>query len=102
MIKDKNGDFFDYNAGEHGHSAFGGFLEGMDKERKKAERLHKKQVKIKKQMRIAKSAGVPVKHPNKLAKKHATNCGRPRCQLCGNPRRISGEKTIQERRAEQE
>lgn len=91
-----------YNAYDEGHSAFGGFLDGMEKERKKAQRIHTKQTKIAKQMKIAKTNGIPVKHPNKLAKHHATNCGRARCKLCGNPRRISGEKTMQEKRAEQE
>jgi hypothetical protein len=74
----------------------------MSDKSKKAERLEKKKTKIRKQLKIAKANGMVVKHPNKLAKHHATNCGRPRCQLCGNPRRISGEKTIQERRQEQD
>ena len=72
-----------------------------DEKIKKTKRLHKDQVKIAKQMKIAKANGIPVKHPGKLSKHHATDCGRPLCQLCGNPRRISGEKTIQEKRAEQ-
>jgi hypothetical protein len=73
-----------------------------DRDRKvKSRRIHEKQVKIAKQMRIAKINGIPVKHPNKLGKQHAADCGRAGCQLCNNPRRTRGEKTIQELRAEQ-
>ncbi len=72
-----------------------------DDKLRKTKRLHKDEVKIAKQMKIAKANGIPVKHPGKLAKHHATNCGKAKCHLCGNPRRISGEKTMQERRAEQ-
>jgi hypothetical protein len=74
----------------------------MSDKNKKAERLHRKETKIRKQLKIAKANGMVVKHPNKLAKHHATNCGHARCPFCGNPRRISGEKTIQEKRAEQD
>ena len=68
----------------------------------KSKRLHKKYVKIAKQIKIAKINGIPVKHPNKLAKHHATDCGRAGCQLCNNPRRTRGEITIQEKRIEQD
>ena len=30
------------------------------------------------------------------------NCGRPHCMLCTNPRRIWGEKTMQEKRFEKQ
>lgn len=73
-----------------------------DEKSKKSQRLYKDKIKIAKQMKIAKVNNIPVKHPGKLAKHHATNCGKARCQLCGNPRRINGEKTMQEKRAEQE
>ena len=72
-----------------------------DEKSKKAKRLHRDKVQIAKQMKIAKAAGLTVKHPGKLAKHHATNCGKAKCNLCGNPRRIRGEKTIQEKRSEQ-
>lgn len=68
----------------------------------KSKRLHKDRVKIEKQLRIAKINKIPVKHPNKLAKHHATDCGRAGCQLCNNPRRTRGEKTLQEKRIEQD
>jgi hypothetical protein len=53
------------------------------------------------QVRIARAHGITVKEYNRYAKHHAMNCGRPHCLLCGNPRRIWREKTIQEQRNEQ-
>ena len=57
---------------------------------------------VKKQTRIAKAYGVPVQEPHKFAKHHAMNCGNPSCMLCGNPRKIFNEPTIQERRFDQD
>ena len=62
-------------------------------------RLHKDQVAIDKQVRIAKEFGVPVTEPHKLHKHHVMNCGDPKCFMCSNPRKVWGEKTMQERRA---
>jgi len=62
-------------------------------------RLHKEQAAIDKQVRIAKEFGVPVKEPHKFHKHHAMNCGDPKCLMCSNPRKVWGEKTMQERRA---
>lgn len=53
------------------------------------------------QIRIARAHGITVKEYHRYAKHHAMNCGRPHCLLCGNPRRIWREKTIQEQRDEQ-
>jgi hypothetical protein len=55
---------------------------------------------IERQKRIAKTCGIKHKHdqPHRYAKHHATNCGIPRCVMCGNPRRIFGDKTIQEKK----
>lgn len=53
------------------------------------------------QVRIARAHGITVKEYHRYAKHHAMNCGRPHCLLCGNPRRIWREKTIQEQRNEQ-
>jgi hypothetical protein len=64
-------------------------------------RLHKDQVAIDKQVKIAKEFGIPVKEPHKLHKHHALNCGNPDCHMCANPRKIWGEKTMQERKFEQ-
>ena len=62
-------------------------------------RLHKDQVAIDRQVKIAKEFGVPVKEPHKFHKHHALNCGDPKCLMCSNPRKVWGEKTMQERRA---
>lgn len=53
---------------------------------------------VKKQSRIAKAYGVPVKEPHKFAKRHAMNCGNPDCVMCGNPRKTFNELTAQEKR----
>jgi hypothetical protein len=53
---------------------------------------------VKKQTRIAKAYGVPVREPHKFAKHHAMNCGNPDCVMCGNPRKTFNELTAQEKR----
>jgi hypothetical protein len=69
---------------------------------KKSKRLLKDENAVKKQTKIAKTFGVPVKQPHKFAKHHAMNCGNPNCVMCANPRKTFKEKTIQEKRAEQD
>ncbi len=68
---------------------------------KHSKRLHKEEAAIKRQVRIAKEYGVNVKEPHKFAKHHAMNCGNPKCVMCGNPRKVFKEKTIQEQKFEQ-
>jgi len=53
---------------------------------------------VKRQTGIARSHGFPVTEPHRFAKHHAVNCGIPNCVMCGNPRRIFKERTIQEQR----
>ena len=53
---------------------------------------------VKKQTKIAKEYGVPVKEPHKFAKHHAMNCGNPNCHMCANPRKVFKELTQQEKR----
>jgi hypothetical protein len=65
---------------------------------KHSKRILKTDNAVKKQVKIAKEFGVPVKEPHKFAKHHAMNCGNPKCHMCGNPRKIWGEKTIQEKK----
>ena len=36
--------------------------------------------------------------PHRWAKRHAMDCGRSGCMVCGNPRRTLKEKTLQERK----
>ena len=68
---------------------------------KHSERMHQKEKKIAKQVKIAKQYGIEVKEPHKFAKHNALNCGIPNCIMCGNPRKVWGEKTMQERKFEQ-
>jgi hypothetical protein len=63
---------------------------------KRKTRIQNEQNAIKKQTRIAKSNGIDVKQPHKYAKHHAMDCGNPKCMLCGNPRKLYKEPTIQE------
>ena len=63
---------------------------------------------IKRQLKIAKSAGLQrfIDQPHRLAKHHAMDCGHPNCSICSTPRKnpnIKGEEklTIQERRNNQ-
>jgi hypothetical protein len=68
---------------------------------KHSKRLHKEEAAIKRQVKIAKEYGVPVTEPHKFAKRHALNCGNPKCVMCANPRKVFNEKTIQEQKFEQ-
>ena len=67
---------------------------------KTSKRRHKAESAAKRQYKIAKEHGM---NPNpdtmhKFAKHHAMDCGNPGCMLCGNPRKIFKEKTMQEKR----
>ena len=65
---------------------------------KHSKRLLKDENAVKKQVKIAKSAGMPVDKPHKFAKHHALDCGNPNCIMCGNPRKLFKELTTQEKR----
>jgi len=65
---------------------------------KNSKRRQKDENAVAKQVKIAKSHHIPVDEPHKLAKKHAANCGNPKCIMCANPRKIFKELTTQERR----
>jgi len=69
---------------------------------KHSRRLLKDDNAIKKQSKIAKSHGFPAGPEHRLAKIHATTCGDSNCVMCGNPRKFFKEKTIQEKRLEQD
>lgn len=63
---------------------------------------------INKQVRIAKDYNMHqngkwkyIEQPHRNHKKHILNCGNPKCYMCANPRKVSKEKTIQEKRFEQ-
>jgi hypothetical protein len=68
---------------------------------KHSKRLLKDDNAIKKQTKIAREFGVPVKEPHRLAKHHALDCGNPKCLLC-HGEKVFGKKTIKERRFEQD
>ena len=68
---------------------------------KHSKRILKTDNAVKKQVKIAKEFGIEVKEPHKFAKQHAMNCGNPKCFMCANPRKVFKEKTIQEKRLEQ-
>jgi hypothetical protein len=63
-----------------------------------SKRIHSKKTAVKRQVKIAKAHGVEVKEPHKFIKHHAMNCGIPNCVMCGNPRKIWKEKSIQEKK----
>ncbi len=69
---------------------------------KHSRRLLKDDNAIRKQKRIAKSHGFPVGPDHRFSKMHAMTCGDPDCAMCGNPRKFFKEKTIQEKRLEQD
>jgi hypothetical protein len=69
---------------------------------KHSKRIHAKETAVKKQTKIAKAFGIEVKEPHKFAKHHAMDCGTPGCMMCGNPRKVWKEETIQEKRFKQD
>ena len=73
-----------------------------DKE-KHSKRLLKEMNAIKKQMKIAKAHGIEVNQyeGHRYAKHHALDCGNSECSVCGNPRKLYKEETIQKKRFKQ-
>lgn len=63
-----------------------------------SQRRHRNEIAVKKQVKIAKTYGVPFKEPHKFAKHHAMNCGNSNCHMCANPRKVFNELTQQEKR----
>ena len=62
--------------------------------------LHTKNA-INRQTNIAKLHGIDEEETHRYAKHRAMNCGQSKCVICANPRKLFGEKTIQERSVEQ-
>lgn len=77
---------------------------------KNSQRRHKTDVFISRQLKIAKQSlshdARLTKEPHRLAKRHAMDCGKPGCMMCGNPRRNEyfkkERRTAQERRQMQD
>jgi hypothetical protein len=73
-----------------------------------SQRRHKTDVHIARQVKIAKASSAHIgslvdRQPHRLAKKHAMDCGNPKCYLCGNPRKTHKDKlTAQEKRMYQD
>ena len=65
---------------------------------KHSKRLLKDTNAINKQIKIAKAHGLPVENTHGFAKHHAMDCGQPGCVVCGNRRKVWGEKTVQEQK----
>jgi len=69
---------------------------------KHSKRLLKDDNAIAKQVKIAKEHGIPVTDEHRFNKHHAMDCGNPDCVMCGNPRKVWGERTVQEQRFDQQ
>ena len=76
---------------------------------KRSKRLQQKENHVQRQAKILKQyashnepANQLLKEPHRLAKRHALNCGNPKCVMCANPRKTFKELTIQEKRHFQE
>jgi len=75
-----------------------------DEKLKHSERIHQKETKLEKKMRLAKEYNHEhaLKNPHKYHKTSLMSCGDSNCVMCMNPRKAFGEKTIQEQRLEQD
>ncbi len=60
---------------------------------KNSKRRLKDEAAVKRQTKIAKSAGADISQPHKFAKTHAMTCGNPNCVMCMNPRKSVNELT---------
>ena len=80
--------------------------EKHSKRRQKDTNAIKKQIKIVKAHNNYSNSGPDLnkelQEPHRLAKHHGTNCGQPKCIMCGNPRKVWGEETVQEKKFKQE
>ena len=74
----------------------------FDKE-KHSERIHQKETKLEKKIRLAKDFNHEhaLKNPHKYHKASLFNCGNANCVMCMNPRKAFDEKSMQERRFDQ-
>lgn len=76
-----------------------------DDKLKHSKRLHKEEAVIKKQQKIAIQHGIDRKEverePHRFAKHHAMDCGNPECGLCASPRKLTGDRTKQEKSFDQ-
>lgn len=71
----------------------------------RAQRRHRNRTEVRKQVSIfyfynEKAEVLSDKQRGRMVKHKALNCGRSHCHLCVNPRRIFGEVTVAEKRAD--
>lgn len=66
-----------------------------------SKRRHHTENAINRQVEIAKVHNVPVTEKHRYAKHNVLNCGQKNCLFCANPRKLFGEKTLQEKSMEQ-
>ena len=68
-----------------------------------SKRILQKQNYVRKQTKIAKAYGIPVKlgEEHRFQDHAVVNCGIPGCILCANPRKLWKEKTVKEKSFEQ-
>jgi hypothetical protein len=72
-------------------------MSSEEQKMKRSQRRANTHTKIKKQVRIAKLAGVNIKDEHRYAKHHALDCGVPRCPVCDGahtPKRVRTPKEI--------
>lgn len=70
---------------------------------KRSKRLFNDKTKSLRQKKILKAYNLdkPFESANYFNKRHALNCGNPNCVMCGNPRKMFNERTIQEYKFEE-
>lgn len=68
---------------------------------KRSRRIHQEEAAIKRQVKIAKTHLAPPVEAHRYHKHHALDCGVPQCPMCSSPRKLWGNKTIQELSFEQ-
>ncbi len=76
-------------------------MSNVESKIKNSSRRLKDETAVKKQVKIAKTNGRMakdriVKQPHRLVKRHAMDCGNPKCFLCGNPRKTHKDKLTQQ------
>jgi hypothetical protein len=74
-----------------------------DEKVKHSERIQQKTKKVVRKVKIAKAFGFEdvTNNPHKYAKRSIFRCGNKNCFMCMNPRKVWGEKTMQEQKFEQ-
>lgn len=76
-------------------------MSNSDDKSKRSRRIQQDDRAIQRQVTIAKTVGLPIVEAHRYIKKRAMDCGNPECPVCSNPRKLYKQKTIQERRQEQ-